>query len=337
MKAREGDFIRDLNGIIFDVKGLVHPPKNVVAFPRFISDSRGNRNLEGVRYAKIYSISERFKFLKQNYPNYLAYDPVFDEILCEVPILAVKEKYTPIQKLRELRKSESLDALQKLAVESSRILKETADISWDSFGVSGSIMAELHTPDSDIDLIVYGSKNCQKAHLALQNIMKNTNAAFKPYTRKELKALFAFRSRDTLMKFEDFIEVESRKAIQGKFMGKDYFMRFVKDWNEITEKYGEIQYKNMGYARIKATISEDSEAIFTPCSYAIENAKVAEGPKLQPFLEISSFRGRFCDQARVGEVVVAQGKVEKVMDIRRNREYFRLLLGNKPSDFMVLA
>ena len=45
--------------------------------------------------------------------------------------------------------------------------------------------------------------------------------------------LFDFRSKDTIMTFEDFAEVESRKAFQGKFMETDYFVRFVKDWQEI--------------------------------------------------------------------------------------------------------
>lgn len=53
--------------------------------------------------------------------------------------------------------------------------------------------------------------------------------------------------------------------------------------------------------------------------------------------EIASFRGRFCEQARNGETVIAQGKVEQVTDRKQNREYFRLLLGNKPSDYMLLA
>ncbi|MEM2880194.1 MAG: hypothetical protein QXU19_06330, partial [Candidatus Bathyarchaeia archaeon] len=85
-----------------------------------------------------------------------------------------------------------------------------------------------------------------------------------------------------------------------------------------------------------AVVVDDSESIFTPCTYKIENVKNVEGPKLQPIKEIVSFRGRFCEQARKGETVVAQGKIEHVVDRRNGSEYFRLLIGNKPSDFMVL-
>jgi predicted nucleotidyltransferase len=139
------------------------------------------------------------------------------------------------------------------------------------------------------------------------------------------------------MSFEDFALVESRKAFQGKFNGTDYFIRFVKDWNQTSEQYGDVCYKNCGYAKITAIIAEDSEALFTPCTYGIGKVKVVDGARLQPIQEIVSFRGRFCQQARKGEVIVAQGKVERVMDKRKEREYYRMILGNVPSDYMVLS
>jgi predicted nucleotidyltransferase len=336
MKAREGDILRDLNEIIFDVKGLVHPPSKIIAFPRFIPDSGGDRKHENIVYRKIYNISDRFKFLEQNFSHYIVYDSVFDERLCEVPIESVKKHYQPDTCLTELRHSEKLDSLEKDALEFLKLLKDYSDVSWSKMGISGSLLVKLHTPNSDIDPIVYGSKNCLKVYLALQNMLKNADASFKPYTREDLKALFDFRSKDTFMNFEDFVRVEPRKVLQGKFKGRDYFIRFVKEWSEIDEKYGETRYKNVGYAKIKAIIEDDSEAIFTPCNYKIKNVEILEGVRF-PIGEIASFRGRFCEQARNSEVVIAQGKVEKVRDNSQNREFFRLLLGNKPSDHMILG
>lgn len=337
MKAREGDLLKDLNEIIFDVKGLVHSPGKVVAFPRFIPDSQGTRMYEGIAYDKVYNISARFKFLEKNLPNYIVYDPVFDEKLCEVPSENVKQHYKPVDRLKELRQSKKRDMLEEKAQRLSEFLRHYANVPWNKMGISGSLLAKLHTPSSDIDPIVYGSENCRKVYSTLQQMLKNGDTPFKPYTRDDLKALFDFRSKDTSMDFEDFVTIESRKVLQGKFMGKDYFIRFVKNWNEISEKYGDVRYKNSGYAKIEATIADDSESIFTPCTYRIENVRIIEGPRLQPIQEIASFRGRFCEQARTDEVVVAQGKVEHVTDHRQNQEYFRLLLGNKPSDYIILA
>jgi len=337
VQAREGDLIQTGGDVIFDVKGLVHPPDKVIAFPRYIPSVEGKRGRGGSLYGKVYNLAERFEYLKRHAPSLIVADSVFGETLCEVPTSAVAKHYKPIEKLVELRKAKKLADLERKAVLLAEILKEAADIPWGSIGISGSIMAGLFTPQSDIDPIVYGVENCRKAYSALQRLLTDETSRFKPYTQNELRALFDFRSKDTMMSFEDFNRVEERKAFQGKFEGVDYFVRFVKDWNEITEKYGDVCFRNMGYAKIAAEIADDSEALFTPCTYRLENVDVIEGPSVKPITEIVSFRGRFCEQAKIGERIVAQGKVEHVTDARSNREFYRLILGNKPQDYMALT
>jgi predicted nucleotidyltransferase len=110
----------------------------------------------------------------------------------------------------------------------------------------------------------------------------------------------------------------------------------VKDWNEIEETYGSTVYKNVGYAKIKAKIVDDANSIFTPCTYIIDKVDILDGSCVEPIKEIVSFRGRFCEQARKDEKVMAQGKVEKVQKIGQEA-YYRLLLGSKPTDYMILA
>jgi predicted nucleotidyltransferase len=337
MRAREGDLIKTENHVIFDVKGLVHPPNKLVAFPRYIPSPQGTRGSQKEVYGKIYSFSERFKFLEQNMPDLIVHDPVFDETLCEVPVDTVEEHYEPVKKLRLLRTSKELGDLERKALQLAEALKEAAAIPWSAIGISGSVLVGLYTSTSDIDPVVYGVENCRRAYAALETLLKDEASKFKPYSREELQALFDFRSKDTIMSFEDFVRVESRKAFQGMFDGTDYFIRFVKDWSQISEQYGDVCYKNSGYAKITATIADDSEALLTPCIYRIENVKVAEGPKLEPITEIVSFRGRFCEQARKDEAVTAQGKVERVTDKRNTKAYYRIILGNKPSDYMVLS
>ena len=334
---REGELLKTKVDVIFEVKGLVHPSGRVIAFPRFIPESHGNRIHEKSVYKKIYSISERFKFLEQNFPQYIVYDPVFDEKLCEVPLEDVKRHYKPVNRLRQLRHCKGLDDLEMDALSFLELLKKQAGIRWANMGISGSLLVKLHTQSSDIDPIVYGSENCRKVYDALKSLTQDAKSKVKKYTTEELQKLYEFRVRDTQMSFEDFVRTESRKVLQGKFKNRDYFMRFIKDWSEIHESYGTVQYRNVGYAKIKAKIVDDSDAIFTPCTYKLTNAEILEGTRVDLIEEIASFRGRFCEQARKGETVVAQGKIERVMDERQNREFFRLLLGNKPSDYILLA
>jgi uncharacterized protein len=337
MLAREGDLIRIADNVIFDVKGLVHPPNKVIAFPRYIPSIEGTRGKPGEMYNKVYNLAERFMYLQKKTPWLLVGDPVFGEKLCEVPINAVKKHYDPVKKLQALRSAKRLQPLERKALLLAEELKEASNIPWSGMGISGSIMAGLFTLQSDIDPLVYGVENSRKAYSALQDLQKTQHSRFKAYNREELGALYEFRSKDTTMSFEDFVRVESRKAFQGKYDDTDYFVRFVKNWKDNKEKYGDSIYENSGYAKITATVVDDSEALLTPCVYKLEKTKVIEGPKVEPITEIASFRGRFCEQAKPGEVVTAQGKVEFVSDKKLSTTHYRLIIGNKPADFMSLS
>mgnify|MGYP006910769107 CR=1 FL=1 len=81
--------------------------------------------------------------------------------------------------------------------------------------------------------------------------------------------------------------------------------------------------------------ADASEAIFTPCVYKIEDVKfVAAQHTVSLPREIVSFRGRFCEQAKEGEKILAKGKIERVVT-REGEAYYRLLLG-RSGDFMVV-
>jgi len=337
MKAREGDLIRTHNNIVFDVKGLVHPPGKVVAFPRFIPQEGGTRKDQQATYGKVYSLNDRFEYLQQNHPELIVYDEVFGETLCQVPLTEIAKHYQPIEKLDELRKAKTRLPIEEKALQLAEQLGEKTGIPWDSIGISGSIMAGLTTQTSDIDPIVYGEANSRKAYAALQELRKEEDSGFRPYTQEELRVLYDFRFRDTQMQFEDFERVESRKAFQGMFRGVEYFVRFVKDWAEVPQVYGEVTYQNSGYCKILTNAIDTTEALFTPCTYGVGAVVMLQGPRLSPIETITSFRGRFCLQAAVGEHIEAQGKVELVTDKKSGRQHYRLILGNKPQDYMVLT
>ena len=333
---REGDLIESVDGIVFDVKGLVHPPDRVVAFIRYVPDPMGSRERDGIRYSKFYNLSKRYALLKQKYPQYLVDDPVFNTLLCEVPIEDIKTHYQPVQGLQELRNRNNLDTAETAALRFMEILKESSGVQWSKLGVSGSILVQLQEPSSDIDLIVYGTKTSYKVAETMKKLFANKDNPIKAYDLDGLKELFDFRSKDTNVSFEDFVRTDSRKVSHGKFMNKHFFIRFVKDPNEISEQYGSIIYKPEGNAKIKATIADDSESLFTPCTYKLANVQTIEGRKTERIEEIVSFRGRFCEQAKSGETVIAEGKLERIQQ-KGKRDHFRLLLGSKPSDHMILT
>ena len=335
MKAREGDLVETIDGNIFDVKGLVHPSDRVIAFIRFTPDPNGDRRRGETRYRKVYALHERYELLKRKFPQYLVFDPVFNQWLCEVPTEAVKRHYEPAVYLSQLRRKSLPDELEKQALELAQLLHSESGVGWSALGISGSLLVGLHKPKSDIDLIVFGSKSCRKVYNTLSSLIRCMKGNLKSYSEQDLKELFDFRSKDTITGFEDFVRTESRKLLQGKFHERDYYIRCVKEWNEVPETYGTVQYKSVGEAKLHAIVTEDSEMIFTPCTYPIDDTQVLQGKCAEAPREIVSFRGRFCEQARKGEEVVARGMVESVKT--GDAEHFRLLIGNKPSDYMILA
>lgn len=336
MRAREGDLIRTTADVVFDVKGTTHPEDKIIAFPRFIPQKDGSRKTQRGNYGKVYSLSERFQYLQQHHPDLIVFDPVYGETLCEVPVEQIAEIYHPQDKLTQLREAETLSPLEQKALNLAVELKDQSGIPWSAIGVSGSIMAGLTTSTSDIDPLVYGVENSQKAYRALQELRQKPSSGYKPYTQTELKALYDFRVKDTHMPFDDFVTVESRKAFQGMYMGVDYFIRFLKDWDESSEQYGDVTYQNSGYLKIQATVKDAKDALFTPCTYELRDVAVLDGPNLTSISEVSSFRGRFCMQAQKGESIEAQGKAELVTNTKTGSKHYRLILGNKPDDYMVL-
>lgn len=336
VRAREGDFIETVEGLIFDVKGLVHPPNRVVAYLRYVKDSRGNRVRGSSAYRKVYSLSEREKLLKLRYPRYIFYDPVFGENLQGVPVNLISVHYQPAGKVSELLNRSDLDSVEAQALEFVQGVHDESGVSFKKLGISGSLLVGLHAAKSDIDLIVYGRRNSIAVYDALARLMRNEKSHFSQYDLDDLKRLYEFRLKDTEMRLEDFLRLEKRKKYQGKFRGRDFFVRFILDWDEMDERYGDRRYVPSGYARIRAEIEDDSESIFTPCVYGVSKVQILSGTEVSSAFmrEMVSFRGRFCEQAFRGETVIAQGKVEKVIE-KDGSEYFRLVLGAKPSDYMI--
>lgn len=221
-RFREGDIIGTAANIFFDVKGLVHPPSRIIAFPRFIPDLKGSRYHEDTSYRKVYGISERFRFLEKNLPNYIVYDAVFDEKLCEVPLEDIKRRYVPKERLKEIRSSRSQDALESDALEFMETLKNSANVPWNVMGIAGSLLIKLHLPESDIDPIIYGSVNCFKVHDALESLMQDSGSNVRAYPNEDLLKLYDFRVKDTRTSFENFVRAESRKVLQGKFREREF-------------------------------------------------------------------------------------------------------------------
>lgn len=331
-KYREGDFIETTEGLIFDVKGIMHPVDRVIAFIRYVPDPQGDRIRCKRRYRKIYKLPHRHRYLQQRYPHYLRYDSVFGMKVSQVMHKDIHQHYRPQNKLRELMSETPVDTFQKRTVEFINKIAQIAHVSQSVLGVSGSILVNLYTLNSDIDVIVYGTRAAHSVRTALLEHFEDDDE-LTPYPHSVLKQRFVERQRNAGISLKEYVFHESRKTFQGYYNEREFFIRYVKDWDEIAVEYGDYIYTNKGVVKLRGVIADDTEAMFTPCTYHLSDVEVLQGLQVQQVSEITSFRGRFCDQAVKGERIEARGKLEKV--VGQSMTYYRLLLGNSLQDYMI--
>lgn len=331
MRAREGDFLRTSDGLRFDVKGLVHPPDRIVAYLRYYPDSRGARSRDGIRYVKVYNLGKRRLLLEKRWPRYLYYDKVQGRELQGVPKDSIQTVYTPQQRLAALLRSKRIDLLEASATRLVKALTQESGLPMGRFGLSGSLLVGLHREDSDLDIMVYGVASAKRVQQALRALLEE-DQSFHAYRTPDLKRLLAKRDLQQAITFRDFELQERRKMFQGTFERHDYFIRCVKNWEEITERYGEARFTPIGEYTVSAQVADDRESLLTPCRYLLEQVQVIVGDPSRSPSEVVSFRGRFTEQARQGERILARGRLEAVRS--EESEYFRLVVGEGPADVL---
>jgi predicted nucleotidyltransferase len=332
-QAVEGYYLETVDGLFFAVKGLVHPCDRSIAILRYAPDDDGDRRKGDRRYRRLYHFAEQEDLLRREYPAYLFFEPTLDTTVQGVPHRFLKRLYDPRLKLAELRDQPAPGSVEGDALALARLIHDEAGIPWTALGLSGSPLIGLHTPHSDIDLVVYGAGHCRAAWNSLRHLLERSHGGLRRLDPSALQRLYAARVKDTRMSWADFVRHEGHKTFQGLFRGRDYFVRYVKSPGEDGEAYGDRRYKAQGRACIRARIVADEDSIFTPCSYRVGDVQARTSEALE-VSEIVSFRGRFCEQARAGEVVIACGKLEKVIE-REAAPHYRLLLGEYHDDYMI--
>jgi uncharacterized protein len=333
----ESYYLETPEQLLFAVKGLEHPDDRVVAVLRYAPDpEKGDRKKNGVSYRRLYHFPEQEQFLHIKCPQYLSWDPVFQATLQSVPRSLIRRVYSPRHRLKELMNAPAKEAVVDDAVAFCRLLEKEAGVPTSALGITGSLLIGLHTEKSDLDIVAFGTENCRDVCRALHELLEaSSNTELSRLDTKGIDELYSQRIADTRMKFSDFVELEKRKVNQGVFRKRPYFIRFLKGASETGASYGRQTYTPLGRKSITALIADDREAIFTPCRYLLDDVRNIDGVTTSTPTEIVSFRGRFCEQARAGECIMAAGTLERVRDNRGDVRY-RLLLGNSPEDIMVL-
>jgi len=326
LKLRDRDAIITGEGLIFRVFGYSHPSNSYVCDVEYAPSSifksdnpKAFRNEGQNVFYKFYE-DEGWKFVESKYPRYMIFHEMLRKKVVGVNDNDIHEVRKPEAILQERIGTQPKDELLMTAQSILDIVTESADLSFQDFGVFGSLLHGFYHPKfSDIDLIVYGRRNFTKVFETLKELYEDGSSTLKNEfeTERSIEGKnWGFRN----FSLEEYLWHQRRKLIYAMFDdaggGRRIKAEFepVKDWKEISNEYSpKTRILRRGWTKILATVTDASEASYIPSTYKIEPQRVLEGPReAAEVRRIVSFMEEFRMQARDGEPVYVEGNLEEV-------------------------
>ncbi len=316
-------YLQTDDGLFFMVLGYVHPPRRLIAIPRY--------RLEGARLRTFLSeptmqaLARALKKLRELNPRYLYRSRLWSIEISAVPKQHVSKAFEPRGKLQQLLSSNEIDSLQLKALELASLLSEASGVRLTDFGITGSMLIDAHGVHSDIDLTVHGIRNTHFLKEGLYQLYRE--GIIERLSRSRLEKWCHEISHFYGCSIAEARRIYSRKWNRGVFRGTPFSVSPVKLPAEVDERYGDRVFKPAGFATIEATITDSSEALFIPAMYVVDDVRFLEGKRVD-VREIVSYLDFYADLAQEGERVAAKGKVELVCDRRFGEEYYRIVIGS---------
>ncbi|MHA2119439.1 MAG: hypothetical protein ACW98J_11015, partial [Candidatus Thorarchaeota archaeon] len=309
----EGYFVRTTDGLVFEVKGVVHPIDRIIAYLRYVPSSDSKTG-----FRKVYNLSEREIYLREMYPDYLWTSESYGRIVQSVSRSKISTILKPIDFLAQLRNSDAITPLEHETITLAEKLVETTEIGWNDIGLTGSQLVGVATEESDIDLVVYGLKACRKFYSRLSTMIDNI-PEIKRYSGQLLENHVSFRWESHSDSRPLLLEIEREKMLQGLIGRYHFFIRLVKTPVDLDHVYGDLSYQMMGYQKVSGKILDSNDSIFTPCEYQVECSSI---PNLEKLI---SYRGRFTEKVSTGVQFDAFGRLELVTNQREDNQYMQLV------------
>lgn len=340
-RFRDRDFIQTREGFFFCVVGPFHPLDRVISYLKYVPAKfgvwgKGKKRFERVmRTYTIPSLLETFSFLERRYPHYLFYSTPYSITMTAVPKEYVAKHYKPEEKMATLLQASRLDSLQKRLTRFTSFLSETSNVPSEFFGVTGSILLDIHQPEfSDIDVTVYGLKNSLAVKDTLTEAYSVSNSVIKRLKGNSLKAWCKNKAQRYPLTPDEAMTIYKRKWNIGLFENTPFSIHPVKLEQEVSEEYGDKTYRPMGHVTIRAAVYENADCLFLPSVYRVREVKIIEGPQVKDIEEVVSYESLYDNLAEIGESIVVRGKIERVMDEKTGLEYSRILVGSPEGNGM---
>ncbi|MCS7115196.1 MAG: hypothetical protein RMJ15_10165 [Nitrososphaerota archaeon] len=325
----DGDTFVTLEGFVLNVFGYEHPEGRVFAFLKYIPSkfrelfnvrllSRTWRygETELFRAEKLYTAKNYQAFLgvfRRKFPDYVYYCPFRRKEVISVPLNHVAAVYVPRDVLRLLFKAENRDRLQSMTLEFIELVSIASGVPIEDFGVHGSIALNMHSTESDIDIVVYGGLNFRRVEAAIDKLVGEGTLAY------------VFNNR-----------LDAARRYKGRYRDKIFMYNAVRKPEEVKVKYGEYRYTPVFPVRCRCRVRDDSEAIFRPAIYRVEDYRPvdhrSELPKDMIPEAVVSMIGCYRNVARKGDEITVSGMLERVEDAETGRVHYQVVVGTAESE-----
>ena len=114
----------------------------------------------------------------------------------------------------------------------------------------------------------------------------------------------------------------------GIFEGTEFSVHPVRLEEEVNEEYADKIYDPLGSVVLGAVVVENTDSLFLPAAYRIQDARVIKGPQVADIEEVVTYEGLYGDIVEVGESILVKGKLELVHDKKSKRKYHRIVVGS---------
>jgi len=313
----DGDAFITFDNMVFYTFGYEHPPNRVFAFLKYIPSIYKSRfplrffkrhwKLGAVKLSRpeeLYTAKDFqtiAKAFRRDFPNYLYFCPFRQKEVISPSISLVKKVYTPNQSLQALLREKRRDRLQEKALRLITLLSTESDIPLDDFGLHGSIALNMHTSQSDIDVVVYGSQNFRKLET-------------------------------TVLKLTDEGRIVDVGKNRGLYMNKVFVYNAVRKQGEVKIHYGDYWYTPIKPQSFRCMVEDDSQAMFRPAIYTISNYqplnKVSQLESKHTPKLVASMIGYYRNVARKDQNIEVAGMLERVEHLKTGKTHYQVVVGS---------
>ncbi len=296
-KPRIRDFIETTDGLIFSVVSYHHPDGRCLAFLRYYKDADGERKRGGERYSKISSTAMSYDFLEKKFTDYVfSYE---GSKLQGVPLQKIKNVHRPEERLKKICDGPK-SSLEKKIKDLAEVFD---DIPNNHKGITGSVLVGLDMPSSDIDFVIYGISNHERAREVFKNFAGDK---IKNLSRKHWQSSYKKRfSGNKTLRFEEYQWHEKRKWHKGTIDGTIFDILLVRSRSEVGPAPKEYVRKEK--VKVDCTVTDATLAFDSPAVYKVEC-------KESQVREVLSYTHTYAGQAFKGEKIEACGFFEEALD-----------------------